>query len=322
MRADSQARRGGDEAPNRSDEDRDNRRHAAELRPLKTLIKSRTVGVALFDRNLRCQALNAALVAMGIVSTKEHTGKSIVEVFGSEAQELEPLFLRVLDNKHNFLDFQLTAQPSGAKGTRRWFVNFYAIKDESNQVWLVAATFSEVTKRSRAALHLGRAAGLRRKDGDAEPSLLGEEISELLAQSLKLARRSVELMDDSLSLRFHVSETRMETGLEPLHLFLTATRTHQSMARSICPQTDAADGGSEFSPPCITAGPVEGGLSRRERQVLNQLAAGKSNKEIGSVLAISTRTVETYRARLMNKLKLHSTAELVRYAIRNKFIEA
>jgi len=65
-----------------------------------------------------------------------------------------------------------------------------------------------------------------------------------------------------------------------------------------------------------------GSPSLRERQVLCLLADGKSNKEIAVALCLATRTVETYRARIMLKLNLHSTAALVRYAIRHKFVEA
>jgi DNA-binding CsgD family transcriptional regulator len=237
-------------------------------------------------------------------------------------QELEPGFQRVLDTRHNFTDFQLTAQSSVAKGARRWSINFYPIKDESHQVWLVAATFSELTKRNRAALPMERAAGLPRNDRDTEPSLLGEEISELVAQSLELARRSVEVKDDSVTLRSYVSETRTESGLESLHLFLTVTRARQSLVLPPLPQTCGGEDVLESTASFQSQQFLDGGPSRRERQVLNLLAAGKSNKEIGAILEISTRTVETYRARLMNKLKLHSTAELVRYAVRNKIIEA
>jgi DNA-binding NarL/FixJ family response regulator len=56
-------------------------------------------------------------------------------------------------------------------------------------------------------------------------------------------------------------------------------------------------------------------LSPREREVIRLIAGGKSSKEIGRVLAISPRTVDTYRNRLMDKLALHSVAELVLYAI-------
>ena len=62
--------------------------------------------------------------------------------------------------------------------------------------------------------------------------------------------------------------------------------------------------------------------SLRERQVICLIAEGNSNKKIGSILAISTRTVETYRARVMEKLDVHTTAELVRYAIRENISRA
>jgi len=61
-------------------------------------------------------------------------------------------------------------------------------------------------------------------------------------------------------------------------------------------------------------------LSQRELDVLRLLAAGKSSKEISSVLVISVRTVETYRARLMLKLDANSIVDLVRYAIRNRIV--
>jgi DNA-binding CsgD family transcriptional regulator len=61
-------------------------------------------------------------------------------------------------------------------------------------------------------------------------------------------------------------------------------------------------------------------LSQRESEVLQLLAEGKSSKEISSVLVISARTVETYRARLMLKLDANSIVDLVHYAIRNHII--
>ena len=61
-------------------------------------------------------------------------------------------------------------------------------------------------------------------------------------------------------------------------------------------------------------------LSSREREVFSLVAAGKLSKEIAAALAISTRTVETHRARIILKLDLHSVSDLVRYAVRNNFI--
>lgn len=57
-------------------------------------------------------------------------------------------------------------------------------------------------------------------------------------------------------------------------------------------------------------------LSPREREVLSLVADGRMNKEIAERLSISVRTVERYRASIMNKLGLHNRAELVAYAVR------
>lgn len=58
-------------------------------------------------------------------------------------------------------------------------------------------------------------------------------------------------------------------------------------------------------------------LSDREREVLRLLALGHTNQEIGKTLYLSVRTVETHRAHIMQKLRLQTRAELVRYALKN-----
>lgn len=63
-------------------------------------------------------------------------------------------------------------------------------------------------------------------------------------------------------------------------------------------------------------------LTAREREILQLLSEGKSNKEIAAATGTSPKTVETHRARIMRKLKVSSVAALIRYAIRNKLIEA
>jgi len=62
-------------------------------------------------------------------------------------------------------------------------------------------------------------------------------------------------------------------------------------------------------------------LTHREREVVQLIAEGKINKEIGHILNISVKTVETHRAASMHKLKLRTTAELVRYAVRNNIVQ-
>ena len=62
-------------------------------------------------------------------------------------------------------------------------------------------------------------------------------------------------------------------------------------------------------------------LSSREREVLQMLAEGKTNKEIAGVLNLSVYTVDAHRGRIMEKLNLHSINDLVRFAVRNGLID-
>ena len=63
-------------------------------------------------------------------------------------------------------------------------------------------------------------------------------------------------------------------------------------------------------------------VTTREREIIQLLAEGKSNKEAASALGISVKTIEAHRANLMRKLHLRSLSDLVRYAIRNKIVQA
>ena len=62
-------------------------------------------------------------------------------------------------------------------------------------------------------------------------------------------------------------------------------------------------------------------LTNRERQVLQLVAEGNTTKQIGVILGVSAKTAETHRVKLMDKLEIHSTAGLVRYAIRRGLIQ-
>ncbi len=62
-------------------------------------------------------------------------------------------------------------------------------------------------------------------------------------------------------------------------------------------------------------------LSKRECEVIRLLAEGLSSKEIAPLMSITVTTVETYRARIMMKLDLHSLGQLIRYAVQNKLVQ-
>jgi DNA-binding NarL/FixJ family response regulator len=62
-------------------------------------------------------------------------------------------------------------------------------------------------------------------------------------------------------------------------------------------------------------------VTAREREIIQLVAEGQSNKEAASTLGVSVKTVEAHRANIMRKLHLRSASDLVRYAIRNKIVE-
>jgi DNA-binding CsgD family transcriptional regulator len=291
-------------------------------RSLTSRLGNSTVGVALFDKRMQCEALNSSFACMNGLPIEAQIGKNIHQLFRKEAAKLEPAFRGVWDTGEPLSNFEWIVRCPASTETSRWHVNFYPIKDVSGQIRLVAATFSEVTKRSSVELQLGRLTDKFRAKSLEEPCLFGEEFAELSARTLELVQRSVELLKNSTSLRRYVSETRIETGLEGVDLFLEGTRAVELISQ---PDFPAIGSGPEMSArpvlPAVNELPASC-PSPRERQILYLLADGKSNKEIGLVLDISARTVECYRARIMLKLDLHSTAALVRYAIRNNIVDA
>lgn len=72
------------------------------------------------------------------------------------------------------------------------------------------------------------------------------------------------------------------------------------------------------SGPVVEARP----LTRRELQVITLICDGRTTKQIAGLLSIGVKTADSHRTRLMQKLDIHSTAGLVRYAIRQGLIEA
>ena len=78
---------------------------------------------------------------------------------------------------------------------------------------------------------------------------------------------------------------------------------------------------TNFRRPASFAVPKET-LTSREREIVELVSVGKSNKEVASSLGISVKTAEAHRAKIMRKLDIHSVSDLVRYAVRNQIVEA
>lgn len=96
-------------------------------------------------------------------------------------------------------------------------------------------------------------------------------------------------------------------------VFLYPSATTLLLSRYLDTRQESADSGREGH---------EGGLSEREREVLALTAEGYSSQEIGERLALSSKTVETYRTRVMRKLNLHHRSDLVQYALRTGLLRS
>src|SRR5262245_44209752 len=157
----------------------------------------------------------------------------------------------------------------------------------------------------------------------ALPEMNGIEVARHVRRDLPSAAVLVVTMHDS----DQIVQDAMDAGAKGLVLKAEAGRTLAEAVRAIL------SGGEFFSERVRRAAgrePLDGErlrprkpvlLTSREREVLQLLAEGQANKEVATVLGISTKTAETHRARIMAKLEVHSMSELVRYAIRNSIIQ-
>jgi len=125
-----------------------------------------------------------------------------------------------------------------------------------------------------------------------------------------------------LMLSMHSEDTLVRQALEAgAKGYVLKNALHLDLARAI---KEVAAGNSVLDPQVKRAetlrGERETGLTARELEVLQHIVAGKSNKEIASDLNLSVNTVSVHRANIMDRLRIHKTAELVVYAIRNGLV--
>lgn len=132
----------------------------------------------------------------------------------------------------------------------------------------------------------------------------------------------------AILLTMHTQEHQIATALRAgIRGYVLKTQAGDDLVHAI---RDVVRGQVYLSPAVsqvVVDGYLNGGqtagdpLAPRERQVLQLVAEGKTSKEIAVLLGLTVKTAESYRARLMEKLDLHETAALVRYAIRHGIID-
>jgi len=151
------------------------------------------------------------------------------------------------------------------------------------------------------------------------PEMTGIEAAEVVAERFSHVK--------VLALTMHAEETYITNMLKAGALgYILKESTTQDMVSAI---VAVADGqkyySNEVSVTMINSlmnedKPKTSNLSEREIEVLGHIAAGSTNKEVGDILCISGRTVETHRRNILFKLELRNTAEMIRYAIENDLV--
>ncbi len=146
---------------------------------------------------------------------------------------------------------------------------------------------------------------IRRLLPDTEVVVLTGDVSaEMTQRAYESGAKAFILKVDAAA---HLAEA-LQTVAE--HRFYLTPQAHATLHLEKSSQTPAAKSARTQN------------LTSRERDVIQLLAEGESNKEVGGSLGISVKTVETHRAAIMKKLKLARFSDLVRYAIRHKIIHA
>ncbi|MBI4166934.1 MAG: response regulator transcription factor [Acidobacteria bacterium] len=172
------------------------------------------------------------------------------------------------------------------------------------------------------------------KTSALKPDIIIVDVSMGGMNGLEATRRIVKASPQTqvLILTIHDSET---VALEALRAGARGYVLKSDAGRDLLSALDSLRHNRSFFTPTVSemvlkgfrpgeAQPEESRLHRltpREREILQILAEGKSNKEAAQQLGISLKTVDTHRTNIMSKLELHSVNELVRYAVREKIIE-
>jgi PAS domain S-box-containing protein len=281
---------------------------------LPTLFASSVVGVAVLDGRMRFRAINETLAIMNGMPAARHVGRKLRYVLGSAATKVEGATKQVLQTGEP-ISLELTAELPLRAGVGHWVESYFPMRDVDGRVAHVAAVVLEITEKKNLERSLKHMIG----------NLLHVEAAlktELLCHGMTggwsdvqtgLLTRAVELAENCIAEVQNIREvTRRRHSVNAPHMQLPGKGDLAALSGT--PRT------------CVDECGRDDGLARRlsprERKVLQLLAECKSNKGVAETLGISVRTAETYRARIMMKLELHSLAHLVRFAVRNKIIEA
>ena len=244
------------------------------------------------------------------------------QIFGSYATQIEPAFQQVWTTGKPVSGVELAFSLPWSPGKTDLVVNFFPIEGADREIRLIAGLFFSANGKRKLQERLSHLVEKQRAPSFMESEAWDGEFTDLSVESAEMLQKSIDLIHCSMRLRCHLLEMRIATALMQAAPYAALAAANGRFSLPGAPRAEFEEdrrGHPEPSGRDENDGVVP---SPRERQVIKLLAEGKANKEMAAVLDLSTRTVEVYRARIMTKLKMHSVAELVRYAVRHNLIEA
>lgn len=279
---------------------------------LSTLFSSSTVGVAICDRQFRFQAINDALASMNGFPVEAHLGKTLHAMLGSVAAIVQPAFEHVFATGQSLVNYEVTAELPTRKSVGHWSESYFPIKDRKGVVRQVGCVVLELTQPRAIAASLGRLTDNLVRVNDA----LRAKPRHQPERRTELGRPAAELLEKCLS-----AVRTISTLLQPERCVSPVPPLRP--LKLVCVKPKDSDEAVDFACPYpLEQAAGENSLSSREREVAILLARGKTNREVAAILIISSRTVESHRAKIMLKLGLHSVTDLVRYALRTHLIQS
>jgi PAS domain S-box-containing protein len=127
------------------------RRQAQEsLAVVDSVFAAAPIGLAFMDTNFRYARVNEALARINGLSAEEHYGRTLREVLGDLADEIEPYHRRVIATGEPILDLQVTGLSAASPGVRNWLVSYYPVRDVSGTTIGVGVVLTDMTEREQA----------------------------------------------------------------------------------------------------------------------------------------------------------------------------
>jgi len=261
--------------------------------------ESPAVGIAICDDQLRYVSVNPVLAAMNGIPLGAHIGKTVREVIGGIASRVELMLRSVLFTGQSILNTEIMGELPTRNEVGYWIANYFPVHDSTARVRQVGALVVEITSLRKLVMCIPTLMGNMPRTIDQVRHLgmaygLEKESPESWSGSIEMMENSVrEMLNNSHKLQPPAQMPNMRDVV-----------THQQKHGS----TPVGNNGAKP-------------LSPREVEIVKLVAKGNGNKEISTALKISVKTVETYRAKIMLKLQIHSLSDLVLYAVRCELVK-